>query len=268
MTRKRGKLSLEEEKFIRDNISKISIADIAIALSRTEETVEKYCTNNNLVYRGMTEEVYDDTLLRSKLESKPYWEEVKKQFTDEELEYFAITWIKMMKQFREDILYSEELQVKQWITLEIMANKVMRDRKYTQEQIQRLEELLDMEYNLPEEARDVQTIAQLEQEMSMIRNAQGSYTTEHSKILDRIERVQRDLKAARADRVKKIEDSKTSFSGFLKALDDEALRQRLGEEIELNKLAKEAAAKRLSKFHKYEDGQIDQPYLTSDTVED
>ena len=53
----------------------------------------------------MSEELYDDTLLRAKLEERPYWDEVKRQFSDQELRYFAVTWVRMMKQFREDILY-------------------------------------------------------------------------------------------------------------------------------------------------------------------
>jgi len=266
MARKRGKLSTKEENFIRDNAGKISMAEIAVAINRTEETVEKYCTENNLTYQGMSEEVFDETLLRAKLEERPYWAEVQKQFSEEELEYFAVTWCRIMKQFREDILYSEELSAKQWITLEIMGNKVMRDRKSTTEQIDRLEEMLRPLYEVPEEARDVMTISQLEQELSMLRNSQGSYTSEHSKILDRIERIQKDLKAARADRVKKIEDSKTSFTGFLRALEDEGLRQKVGEDLEINRIAKDQAIEKLSKYHVYEDGQVDQPFLTPETL--
>lgn len=266
MPRKRGKLSTREEDFIKDNAGKMSLGDIAVAINRTEETIEKYCNEHKLTYRGMSEEVYDDTLLRAKLEERPYWHEVKKQFTDDELEYFAVTWCKIMKQFREDILYTEELQAKQWITLEIMANKVMCDRMGTTRQIERIENMLAPLYDMPEELRDAVVISQLEQELGMLRNSQGSYTTEHGKILDKIEKIQRDLKAARADRVKKIEDSKTSFTGFIRALEDEALRQRIGEDVEINKMAKDQAIKRLSQYHKYEDGQVDQPFLTPETI--
>lgn len=268
MARKRGKLSNEEMEFITDNISVLDIHSIAVQINRTDTVVEKYCSDNNLTYQGMSEERFDDTVLRAKLEDKPYWLEVKKQFSDVELEYFAITWVRMMKQFREDILYSEELQVKQWITCELMGNKVLRDRKDAQVQIDRLTILIDAEYEAPEEARDAPTIAMLETELSMIRNAQGSYTSEHSKILDRIEKIQKDLKAARADRVKKIEDSKSTFAGFIRALDDEGMRRKIGEDIEIGKMAKDKAIERLSMYHTYEDGQVDQPFLTPETAKD
>lgn len=267
MPRKKGKLSTKDEIFIRENAGKMELRDIAVALNRTVETIEKYCHTNKLTYRDMSEEVYDDTVLLAKLEEKPYWAEVQRQFNERELKYFAVTWCKIMKQFREDILYTEELQAKQWITLEIMANKVMQDRKGTTEQIERIENMLAPLYEQPEEIRDVVTISQLEQELAMLRNSQGSFTTEHAKILDKIERIQRDLKAARSDRVKKIEDSKTSWTGFIRALEDEALRQRVGEDVEIGRMAKNKAIERLSKYHKYDDGQVDRPFLNAEVIE-
>lgn len=269
MAYKRGKLSLEEEQAIRDGIDQgREIHHIASQLNRSDEVVERFCNKNNLTYKGMSEEVYDDTVLRSKLEERPYWPEIQDQFTERELEYFIITWIKMMKQFREDILYSEELQVKQWITLEIMANKVMRDRRASQENIQRLDTLLNQEYNVAEELRDADVIARLETEKSALQNAMGSYTTEHAKILEKIDRVQKELKANRADRVKKIDDAKSSWSGFLRFLEDESNRQIVGEDIEVSRIAKDKAIERLSEYHTYEDGQVDQPILNCQTMKD
>ena len=39
--RKRGKLSLDEQKFIRDNIGNMKISEIAVRLNRTEAPVER-----------------------------------------------------------------------------------------------------------------------------------------------------------------------------------------------------------------------------------
>ena len=239
MPRKRGQLSTDEQNFINDNIQSMSMSDIASHLNRTIKPVEKYCKENNLTYKGMSEEIFDDTLLRARLESRAYWEEVKKQFNDADLEYFATTWVSIIKQFRDNILYTEELQVKQWITLEILGNHVMEARLKSKEQVMRLSDLLDREYSLDEEVRDVENIARLEAELAMIRNSMSSYTTEHAKILDRVEKSQRDLKADRAARVKTIEDSKSSFTGFLKSLEDSKIRQSVGEQLEMNKMAKD-----------------------------
>lgn len=268
MARKRGKLSTDEEQFIRNSVGRLSIHDIAVEINRTDETVQRFCDNNNLTYKGMSEEKYDDTVLQDKLQARPYWGEVTQQFTDDELVYFAITWVRVIKQFQEDILYSEELQVKQWITQEIMGNRVLRERKRAIEQVDRLQNLLDAEYAHPIEQRDPEMIAGLETELSHVRNGLSSYTTEHTKILGNIKDIQKDLKAARADRVKKVEDSKSSFSGFIRALEDEALRARVGEDAAIMRLAMDKAEERLSANHKYEDGLVDQPFLIPETARD
>ena len=269
MARKRGKLSLEEEQAIRQLLTQgKSFESIAAELNRTTRTIRKYCDENDLTYQGMSEEVFDETLLLQSLKGKPYWAEVEKQFSREEQEYFAITWVKLMKQLREDVLYSEELTIKQWISLEIMANTVLENRKKATEQIDRLQQIVDEQYRLSEEHRDVELLVRVETELSMLRNSQSAYTTEYDKILGKIERYQRELKAARADRVKRIEDSKSSFAGFLKSLEDEDIRRSHGEEIEINRIAMEVAKQRLSEWHEYEDGQVDQPFLTPETVKD
>jgi hypothetical protein len=268
MARKRGKLSTEEEKFIQDNANNLPLKNIAAELRRTEKTVREYCIKNRLTYTGMSEEIFDDTVLFAKLETRPYWAEVQHQFTDSELEYFRQTWVRLMKQMREDITYSEEVQLKQWITLDIMSNRTLKDRKRAVEQVDRLQELLDREYDVDVELRDTERIAALETELSMQRNSIGTYTTEHSKILDRTKHIEQALKVARDQRVKKIEDSKSSWAGFMRALEDEELRAKVGEDLAIGVWAKEKAKSEFSRYHTYEDGQVAQPFLTSETKKD
>ena len=263
---KRGKLSLVEAETIRENVGSKTISQIAAMINRSDEFVQKFCRENKLTYKDMSEDVYDDTVLAAKLAEKPYWFEVEQQLTDQELNYFTATWVRMMKQFKEDILYSEELQVKQWITLEIMGNRVMRERKSAIEQIDRLQKTLNDEYNKPDELREAQLIMGMETELSALRNALSTHTTEHLKILAEIQKIQTQLKAARTDRIKKVEDSKSSFAGFLRALENEEIRTKVGEDAEIMKMAKEHVKKQLSEFHKFEDGYVDQPFLTPETV--
>lgn len=265
MAHKRGKFSTEEEEFIRSNADSLSIRQIALQLNRTEGTIEAYCNKHRLTYKGMSEERFDDTVLRQKLIERPYWQSVQDQFSQEELEYFCVTWIRIVKQFREDILYTEELQVKQWITLEILSNRVMKERRRAIEQIERMQTMVDVEYAVDEDQRNNERIAALETELSMIRNSLSTYTSEHAKILDKIKDIQREMKAARADRIKKVEDSKSSWAGFIRALDDEEVRKSVGDDIGIMRLAKEKAKEEFSKYHTYEDGQIDRPLLTTET---
>lgn len=263
---KRGKLSLAEADTIRKHAASTSIVDIAAMINRSVDFVANFCKENKLTYTGMSEDLYDDTILSAKLCERPYWFEVQQQFSEQELEYFIATWIRVMKQFKENILYSEELQVKQWITLEIMANRVMKERKAADAQIERLQTNLNLEYQKDLELREAAVIMGMETELSALRNSLGTFTTEHLKILTESQKVQTQLKAARTDRIKKVEDSKSSWSAFIKALEDELTRAKVGEDAEIMRLAKEQVKGDLSKFHTFKDGCVDQPFLTPENA--
>lgn len=264
MARKRGKLSTEEEEFIVANSDKMPTSQIALQLNRTEETIKKFLDSKSITFKSISEDSFDDVILSKDLQGRPYWNELTEQFTKNELDYFVVTWVNVVKQFKQDILYTEELQIKQWITLEILGNRVMRERKKSIEQVDRLQNMLDSEYGKEMELRNDERMLDLETELSHVRNSLSSYTTEHAKILDKIKNIQTDLKANRADRIKKIEDSKSSFAGFLRSLEDKDIRERIGEEMEIMRLAKDKAKEILRMPIEYEDDIVDIPYQVSD----
>jgi hypothetical protein len=79
----------------------------------------------------------------------------------------------------------------------------------------------------------------------------------------------REMKGTREQRIKRLEDSKQSFIAWVASLmqDPETLK-RYGIEMEKMKMAMEKEKDRLSAYHKYEDGVVDQPFLTPDTVKE
>jgi len=77
----------------------------------------------------------------------------------------------------------------------------------------------------------------------------------------------REIKGTREQRVKRLEDSKQSFIAWVASLmQDPDLMKTYGIEMEKMRLAMENEKIRLGKFHKYEDGQVDRPFLSADTV--
>ena len=76
------------------------------------------------------------------------------------------------------------------------------------------------------------------------------------------------MKGTREQRKRNTEDAKTNFSAWLKQLDDREVREREGVNMEIHRIAADKAVERLSEYHKYEDGSIDQPFLNADTVKD
>ena len=267
--RKRGQLALEEQQFIRDNIDSLSIEQIAEALNRTVKPVQRYVTESKIGIQSKDEQENDRTL-RQKLHAKTFWIEITKQFDEStgELQYFEDTWIGLVKQFREDVLPAEELQIKQFITIDILINRSMKERKRHIADTEKLQEEVDNEYKLPEDVRDGPKLANLETQLSFARNSIANYTNEYTKLLNEQQKISKDLKATREQRIKRIEDGKSSWIGLIRMLEDEEIREKEGREMEIMNMAVEQQVKNLSEYHTYQDGEVDTPLLTPETVKE
>ena len=77
----------------------------------------------------------------------------------------------------------------------------------------------------------------------------------------------KEMKGTREQRIKRLEDSKQSFTSWVASLmQDPALMKQYGIEMEKMRMAMKKEGERLSGLHQYEDGTVDQPFLTPDTV--
>lgn len=267
MNKKRGQLSNDEMSFIRDNVGSMTIEDIATSLNRNTKPIEKYIVQNNLSFDR--EQNKTDESLRLKLHAKSFWSEIEKQFDEDsgELKYFEDTWIGLIKQFREDVLPAEELQIKQFITIDILINRSMKERKRHISETERLQRQVDLEYKLPEQDRDAPRLASLETQLNFARNSIASYTNEYTKLLSEQQKISKDLKATREQRIKRIEDGKSSWVGLIRMLEDELIREKEGKEMEIMAMATSKAKEKLFENHQYEDGKVDQPILTPESLE-
>jgi len=264
--KKRGVLSIEECNYIKENADKISIAQIARDLNRRKDPIEKYVKMNHLVEGLVDDEEEQRINLRTMLQTKDYWLEVRKQFNKEELEYFTTAWCSLILQFREDVLFSEELEIKQFITLDILINRNLSEQNRARQEVDKLQRQIDKEYLREPDFRDRELIGNLEAQISFARTAIPAYAAEYTKLLDKRGAIAKDLKATRDQRVKRVEDSKSSWASYIRMLEDEVVRAKEGDEIELMRLAKDKVAKDLGKYHTYVDGTVDRPLLNSETV--
>jgi hypothetical protein len=264
--KKRGQLSLEEEKYIRENIQSLTTEQIAENLNRNSAPIKRYISESkNLLSSSQAAE---DELLKQKLYGKTFWQEIKKQFDEEsgELEYFENIWINLLKQFREDVLPAEELQIKQFITIDILINRSMKERKRHISETEKLQRLVDAEYDKLEDQRDIPRLANLETQLSFARNSIANYTNEYTKLLGEQQKISKDLKATREQRIKRIEDGKSSWVGLIRMLEDEGIREKEGREMELIKMATKKAKDQFMEYHHYQDDKLDSPFLTPESV--
>jgi transposase len=204
--------------------------------------------------------------LSLKLRNKYYYKQLKTQLTPEELALFECMWVDYMLQFKEDVLPTEENAIKQLIVMEILMDRSMTERRRSLKDIEQYSTELDAEYNKEPHDRDAARIHWLTEKKTMAEMAQKANTDEHNKLLQRAQALQKDLKSTRDQRVDRIENSKSSWLGLLRYLEDERIREREGLEAEV---VKESANYQLEKYansHKYADDSYDLPILTPETI--
>lgn len=262
MSRKRGKLSKDEMNYIRQNCFDLSLEEIANHINRKIEPVKKFIDKENLKARDLTDQEH----LLSTLRSRYYYKELEKQMSSGEIIFFEHNWVDFYKQFNEDVTHTEEMQILEVIRTEVLINRSMEDRQEIVRSLERLEGLINREMDKEEDQQDTQAIAMWQTQMGSLIGSKSAYINEHEKLLTKKERYLKDLKGTREQRKRVADDAKTNFSMWMRQLDTLEMREQEGFDMEVQAIAAEKARKRLSELHEYEDGEVDQPLLNSDTV--
>jgi hypothetical protein len=260
---KRGRLSKAEARYITDNASSMPVEEIASYLDRDPSSVESFIKKKlKLGLSELEQAAYE-------LADRPYWRELELQFSVDELDLFKYHWGRIINQFKDDVFPTEELQVVDVIKLELLMNRCLKNNKSNVDQISAFEELVRVERATDPDQQDRDYILNLERQVSSLRAAQESLNRDYRDLQTKKSSMLKEMKGTREQRIKRLEDSKTTFTGWLAHLmQNPSLTQQYGLEMEKMRLAMEQEKARLSEFHKYEDGQVDQPFLTPDTVKD
>lgn len=260
---KKGRLSKEEIRFISASLDHMTIEDIAKKLDRDSESIDSFVKRKLKRGLSLEEEVAFE------LEDRPYWIELESQFTNEELELFKYHWTRIIAQFKDDVFPTEELQVVDVIKLEILMNRCLKSNKDNINEMNIIDKFIKDERALDKDQRDQDYIMNLERQAAALRASQESLNRDYRELQSKKASMLREMKGTREQRIKRLEDSKQSFVAWVANLmqDPETLK-RYGIEMEKMRLAMMKESERLSAYHKYEDGGIDQPFLTPDTVKD
>ena len=263
VTMKRGRISKDEARTIEKLISNTTVEDIAEKLDRSVDAVEDYVKRKFKLGLSREEEA------AYSLEYRPYWTELKGQFTDDELELFKYHWSKIISQFKDDVFPTEEIQVVDVIKLEILMNRCLKGNKENIEQINTYETMVREERSQDKDQQDIDYILNLERQVASLRASQESLNKDYRELQAKKSSMLREMKGTREQRIKRLEDSKQSFTSWVAQLMlNPDLMKKYGIEMEKMKLAMNKEKDRLSQLHKYEDGTVDQPFLTPDTVKD
>jgi hypothetical protein len=261
MAMKKGRISKEEERTIARLIDSLTVEDIAKRLDRDVESID------NFVKRKFRVGISGEEAAAFSLEDRPYYHELSGQFTDEELELFKYHWSRIIAQFKDDVFPTEELQVVDVIKLELLMNRCLKSNKDNITDMSVFEKMVKEERAKEKEDRDQDYILNLERQIAALRASQESLNRDYRELQSKKASMLREMKGTREQRIKRLEDSKQSFISWVAHLmQDPDIMKKYGIEMEKMRLAMKKEGERLSALHKYEDGTIDQPFLTPDTV--
>lgn len=258
---KKGRISKEEERIINRLVDSLTVEDIALKLDRDVESVD------NFIKRKLKIGLTGEEAAAFSLEARPYWNELTGQFTNDELELFKYHWSRIISQFKDDVFPTEELQVVDVIKLEILMNRCLKSNKDNLSELNLIDKLIRDERAKEKEDRDQDYLMNLERQAASLRASQESLNRDYRELQSKKASILREMKGTREQRIKRLEDSKQSFTSWIAHLmqDPETLK-KYGIEMEKMRLSMIKEKERLSAFHKYEDGLVDQPFLTPDTV--
>ena len=117
--------------------------------------------------------------------------------------------------------------------------------------------------------QDREYLINLERQVAIYRAAIEALSKDYKDLQGKKSGMLKDLKATREQRIKRLEDSKQTFTGWIKnVLQNAAFREELSINMEKLRLAVDKESARLAGYHKYDDGVIDQPLLTPETYSD
>jgi len=260
--KKKGRFSNEEMEFIEANAEVLSPESIAETLDRDPDSVREWIGRKI----GFSAKQKKETAVANELKERPYYRELIRQFTAEELEMFEFHFKKMWSQFKDDVFHTEEMQIIDTIKLEILMNRILKSQQENQTQIATYERLVQEEKSVDKDQRDIDYIMNLERQVAVLRASQETLSKDYKDLQARKATMLKDLKGTREQRIKAIEDSKQTFAALVKQIaTDESFRTQIGIDMEKMRLAMENEKERLSEYHTYQNGAIDQPFLTPET---
>lgn len=254
-----------ELEFIRENAGKMPVKEIAQHLGKRSLTIIEVIQAQKLIQdNGATSN--DKVRIIEVLKARPFYRSLIKQLNSEELEIFIEDWVDTICQFQEDLLPTEEAQVRDLIIINIMKNRILQENRDIIDRRTRFESDLKREESLkdPDQAK----IRFWRGEISGMHNVLDRNLKSFAELLTKAESARQKLNASRDSRIKKIDDAKQNFTNWLRMISEYENKAQVGREMDLMRQALEKQEREMGEFYEYADNRIDVPVLNHLTVED
>ncbi len=271
MPRKPGALSLTDQAFIRNNVDRMAISEIAEQLNRSETPIKRYIREERLgenYKKGSTaskEATQRDILKR--LREKPFFKDLREQLTSNEQSYFEDYWVTIITEMNADVLAVEELDLKEMLMLEVMKSRLLAESKRAIDERDEARIRLEKQMKKVESNRDKMAVRVYRETISSSQNYLSGFNKDFKELSEKSNKIKQSLQQTRAKRTEHLEKSAIDFKALVILLNDMAIKERVGMEAEIIKAATQRKTKELSKYYTYVDGSVDRPILNSKTVE-
>lgn len=285
MTIKRGRMSSSDLRYIEAECEHQTADAIAAVLNRSIDLIKplykKALAKKKRGTFGAKEVKPEDLVspeeeekfvIRTELRNSEAWKRLDHEFTPEELKYFEERYVEMLAQFKGDVLATENVQIMQVIRFEILMSRNLYQRREINTDIDNLKSLqkaLSDSNPDPKKMTDAvrKNVMELETSINVARGNEAAKSNEYAKLQERHDKLTQSLKGTRDQRLDKIEKEGIDFVSVLRDLMKKDVQDREGRHNELMKLGTQKEYDRLGRPHKFQDGTIDSPILSVDTVD-
>ncbi len=268
---KRGRLSKQEENSILRLIDKHDIKYIAKTLDRTPETIQAWIDLNRRPSESSSPEGFK-TAIRQELRHSLMWQNLKKEFSKEELEFFEEEYLKMMRQFKDDVLASEENQIFDYVKVCILLSRCLQRQNKTREEadnirgeVRKIKEKFPSMDLMDKDVRDL--VVNLMNRIAFLETAEQSHINEYTKLSKDKSGLVESLKATRNQRIKEVENE-NRFIDLVKKFQRKEVQEQESRHMEILRIGTEKEYKRLTTPHKFMDDKVDLPILTADSLDE
>lgn len=273
MTRKNGRPTNKEKEFIIENAGRMKPDEIAQHLNRDPAMVRRMV--RKLAVRDLPEQQQkkaDNLAVRSELRDSQKWKRITQELTPEELLFFEEEYVKLMSQFQNDVLPSEETQIFDSIKYDVLKSRNMVERRKMREEVAGLEKMVKQFVSKFKDAASMKEsdrsfMLSCNEQIQQLKQMEQDKTIEFVKFQERQDALMKSLKSTRDQRIDEVRSANDTVLSLLKALQKQDFRNKAWREQELMRMAAEKEYRKLGQEMEYDNGEIDRPILSADTVD-
>lgn len=275
-----GRLSNEELKFIEANAGKLTADEMARKMNRRVDAItqalRKYVRAEvrkpSILPEAKEEAANARTArqeLRTSLRSSEAYRILRQEFTEDELRYFEESYVQLMEQF-DDVWPTERAMVIDTIRLDILKSRNLIDRRRLRDAIMDLEKekegLLAGRRPSELDPDEYKMYSAIVKQVGSLGASEKDKNAEFTNLVQRLESLMKSLKATRDQRLDDVKSGRVTILGLFKQLQNRDQQLAESRIHSLQRMAAERERARLSREHVYEDGSVDRPILSADTV--